>query len=239
MKIFLIQNENFLKFNYKDFLNENDTFRFSEILLKTNPKLIYRQTSSSLIATVDFDSNYCDKTVHIIVNKDNITINYSYLMTIFNSKLLNYFYRLSTEELGRAFAQVKTVNVKKLPFILSENQQPFIQKADLMLTLNKGLHEQSQKFQRTIQRKFELEELPKKLQDWYKLSYSEFINELGKKKVKLSLSQEAEWEDYFIQESKKALELKSQIDQTDKEIDRMVYELYGLTEEEVKIVENN
>lgn len=234
-----IENENFLKYNYKDFLNENDTFRFSEILLKTNPKLIYRQTSSSLIATVDFDSNYCDKTVHIIVNKDNITINYSYLMTIFNSKLLNYFYRLSTEELGRAFAQVKTVNVKKLPFILSENQQPFIQKADLMLTLNKDLHEQSQKFQRTIQRKFELEDLPKKLQDWYKLPYSEFIKELGKKKVSLSLSQEAEWEDYFMLESKKALDLLSRIDQTDKEIDRMVYELYGLTQEEIHIVENS
>jgi hypothetical protein len=234
-----IENENFLKFNYKDFLNENDTFRFSEILLKTNPKLIYRQTSSSLIATVDFDSNYCDKTVHIIVNKDNITINYSYLMTIFNSKLLNYFYRLSTEELGRAFAQVKTVNVKKLPFILSENQQPFIEKADLMLSLNKELQDQSQKFQRTIQRKFNLEDLPKKLQDWYVLSYADFIKELAKKKVKLSLSEEAEWEDYFMQESKKSLALKTQIDATDKAIDAMVYELYGLSEEEIGIIENS
>jgi hypothetical protein len=160
-------------------------------------------------------------------------------MTIFNSKLLNYFYRLSTEELGRAFAQVKTVNVKKLPFILSKNQQPFIEKADLMLTLNKELQEQSQKFQRTIQRKFDLEELPKKLLDWYKLSYSEFIKELTKKKVKLSLSQEVEWEEFFLQESRKALEINSTIDATDKAIDAMVYELYGLSEEEIAIVENS
>ncbi|MFZ4401539.1 MAG: hypothetical protein ACOYO1_16015, partial [Bacteroidales bacterium] len=68
-------------------------------------------------------------------------------------------------------------------------------------------------------------------------SYPEFIKELAKKKVKLSLSQEAEWEDYFNQESKKALELKTTIDATDKEIDKMVYALYGLTEEEIKIVE--
>jgi hypothetical protein len=33
------------------------------------------------------------------------------------------------------------------------------------------------------------------------------------------------------------LELKTQIDQTDREIDRMVYALYGLTEEEIAIVE--
>ena len=39
--------------------------------------------------------------------------------------------------------------------------------------------------------------------------------------------------------AKKAIELKTQIDQTDKEIDQMVYELYGLTEEEIKIVEES
>jgi len=71
------------------------------------------------------------------------------------------------------------------------------------------------------------------------LSYGEFIKELGKKKIKLSLSQEAEWEDYFSQEQQKAVAIKQQIDTTDKEIDQMVYELYGLTEEEIAIVENN
>ena len=108
-----------------------------------------------------------------------------------------------------------------------------------MLSLNKDLQEQSKKFQRTIQRKFNLEDLPKKLQDWYLLSYSEFIKELAKKKVKLTLSEEAEWEDYFEVESKKAQALKAQIDKTDKEIDQMVYELYGLSEEEISIVENS
>jgi len=33
-------------------------------------------------------------------------------------------------------------------------------------------------------------------------------------------------------------ELKSEINKTDKEIDEKVYELYGLTEEEIGIVEN-
>lgn len=103
--------------------------------------------------------------------------------------------------------------------------------------LNKDLKDLSQKFQRSIQRKFELEELPKKLQDWYLLSYVEFIKELGKKKIKLSLAQEAEWEEYFSQEATKAQALKQQIDKTDKEIDQMVYALYELTEEEIKIVE--
>ena len=49
---------------------------------------------------------------------------------------------------------------------------------------------------------------------------------------------EAEWEEYFTTEAKKALELKHKIDTTDKEIDQMVYKLYDLTDEEIAIVES-
>ena len=110
-------------------------------------------------------------------------------------------------------------------------------KAELMLSLNKELQIVSGKFQRSLQRKFNLEDLPGKLQNWYLLSYPEFVTELAKKKVKLSLTEEAEWEAYFLQEAAQALAIKSEIEKTENEIDRMVYELYGLTEEEIKIVE--
>lgn len=54
----------------------------------------------------------------------------------------------------------------------------------------------------------------------------------------LNSLKKAEWEDYFIQEQQKAQAIKSQINSTDKEIDQMVYELYGLTQEEIDTVEN-
>ncbi|MFZ4454844.1 MAG: hypothetical protein ACOYOT_01355 [Bacteroidales bacterium] len=110
-------------------------------------------------------------------------------------------------------------------------------KADQMLGLHKELQPITEKFQRMLQRKFELADLPGKLQNWYTLSYSEFVKELTKKKIKLTLAQEAEWEEYFLAERVNALDIKKQIDNTDREIDRMVYELYGLTEDEIKIVE--
>ncbi|NCA77013.1 MAG: hypothetical protein EOM90_11835 [Alphaproteobacteria bacterium] len=67
--------------------------------------------------------------------------------------------------------------------------------------------------------------------------YTDFVKELRKRKVALTLAQEAEWEGYFEAEATKAQELKRTIDATDREIDRMVYELYGLTEEEIAVVE--
>ena len=88
-----------------------------------------------------------------------------------------------------------------------------------------------------MQREFGLQSLTGKLQSWNDLSYADFLRELAKAKVSLSLSQKAEWEEYFNAEQQKALNLKQQIAATDTEIDRMVYELYGLTEEEIRIVE--
>ncbi len=160
-----------------------------------------------------------------------------YILAIINSRLINFYFKLILSSNLHVYPEA----IRNLPIVIlkQEKQLPFIDKAELLLSLKKDLQETAQKFQRTIQRKFNLEELSGKLQNWYLLSYTEFIKELSKKKIKLSLSEEAEWEDYFMEESKKALEIKHQIAKTDKEIDQMVYKLYGLTEEEIKIVEES
>ena len=88
-------------------------------------------------------------------------------------------------------------------------------------------------------RELGLEKISTKLQNWYLLNFDEFIKELSKAKVKLSLSQKADWEDYFIAEKSKAETLDNEIEMMDKEIDGMVYELYGLSEEEIRVVEKN
>lgn len=223
-----------------------------------NEKILVRNisTKEGIMATFDKDHFYVNDTMSVLipwiklinVNQKGVKANderlklssevdLKYLIALINSKLINFYFKLILSSNLHVYPEA----IRNLPIINSDKQkQQFLRvKADSMLSLNKEIQEQSQKFQRTIQRKFELEDLPKKLQDWYLLSYPEFIKELGKKKVKLSLSQEAEWEDYFIEESKKALELKATIDATDKAIDAMVYELYGLSEEEIMIVENS
>jgi hypothetical protein len=226
--------------NYVLFDKEQLWSNTNEEIFETKPKLINRQTGSNLTVCLDENGYYALDSTHsqTLIN-DNFNI--KFILVIENSKLINFIYNFNVNEGGRTFAQVKTVNLKTLPIkkINKEAQIPFIEKADHMLTLNKELLEISQKFQRTLQRKFELEDLPKKLENWYELTFAEFVKELAKKKVKLSLSEESEWEDYFLQEQQKAVAIKNEIVATDKAIDTMVYALYGLTEEEISIVENS
>jgi hypothetical protein len=48
-----------------------------------------------------------------------------------------------------------------------------------------------------------------------------------------------EWMELFEEKKTEVVALQAEIDKTDREIDRMVYELYGLTEEEIRIVEQS
>lgn len=162
-----------------------------------------------------------------------------YLFTLLNSKLLKKYWEYKYNDNKNLFPKIKGYQLDDLPLvnISLEKQQPFIEKADKMLSLNRELQDLSQKFQRMLLRKFDLEKLSTKLQEWYLLDFSDFIKELKRLKVKLSLSQESEWEEYFLEEKSKAIAVDSEIKNTDKEIDSMVYRLYDLTDEEIKIIE--
>jgi hypothetical protein len=88
------------------------------------------------------------------------------------------------------------------------------------------------------------------MQQWFTVEFGEFITELNKAAKKhakekdtaytaLSKTQEFEYMELFTTKKAEAQALQAEINQTDKAIDAMVYELYGLSEEEIKIVENS
>ena len=196
----------------------------------TKPKMMYQKFQVKPCFIYDEQGLYCNDSMWIIPSEDKG------LLAILNSKLgwwliTKYCTQIQNgvQLIWKYFGQIPIANTTVELSV----------KANEMLSLNKELHEVSQKFQRMLQRKFDLEGLPGKLKNWYTLSYKEFISELDKKKVKLTLAQEAEWEEYFNSEQVKAIQVKNKIEETDKEIDRMVYRLYELTEEEVGVVEMN
>ena len=229
------QSDSFISYgNWLAEPREIDFFEGERIILRQIP------SKNKLLVTFLDEGFIIDQSVFIARFFENI-LSPKYILSILGSTLMNYYFKNKYSEFDELFPKVKLQHFKDFPIkeISLENQQPFIEKADQMLSLNKDLQEISAKFQRTCERKFENLNQNKKLQDWYKLSYADFIKELTKQKIKLTLSEEAEWADYFDQEKSKALEIQAKIASTDKEIDQMVYELYGLSEEEIGIVENN
>ena len=204
-------------------------------------KIVVRQVGNPepIFAFDSFGFATLNTMYSIVINND--ICSYSYLLAILNSKLIKSYFLSKFSDGKQLFPKIKGYQLKQLPIknIPLGSQKPFIEKADQMLSLNKELQEVSGKFTRNLEREFSLETLSKKLQSWHQLFYDDFLKELKKQKIELSLSQKADWEDYFQKEKSKAVEIQNQISTTDAEIDKMVYELYGLSEEEIGIVENS
>lgn len=225
--------------NYS-FINEDVFTEFQKDLFYfTGERILIRETGNRITSIYLSDNiTFQNRSLYSIkLNSNDFSL--GFLLAIINSNLMQFYYENKFKANTNVFPKIRIGQVKELPIknISPEAQQPFIFKADLMLSLNKDLQEVSGKFQRNIQREFGLQSLSGKLQSWHDLSYPDFLRELAKAKVSLTLSQKAEWEDYFATEQQKAQNLKQQITATDSEIDRMVYGLYGLTEEEIRIVE--
>jgi len=203
-----------------------DDFKEEKIMwleLTDNPKFM-----------LDKSQKLLEMTVFFMVGK-----HLNYLLSLLNSKVVFWYFDLICNESGVGTNRWKKTYVEQLPIpiISSDKEMFFIEKSELMMTLNKTHQTKKQMFLKRITDNFELEKLSKKLETFYKYDFKTFVAELKKKKVNLSLVQQDEWEEYFESYQKELLELQSQIDTTDKEIDVMVYELYGLSEDEIAVVE--
>ena len=164
-----------------------------------------------------------------------------YILAWLNSKLYNYTFeclfdglRMSGGYLLFSAPNLKSTSIKevslerqKLFGPLVHNQEDFIEK---LLETKFG-------FVQHVVSKFSIEKTTKKLLNWPQLDFNGFLSELKKKQVNLSLEEEAEWLTYFNKKKIEANALQAEIDRVNKQIDQMVYELYGLNEEEVRIVE--
>lgn len=207
-----------------------------------NERVLIREiTDKRLLSCYTNEEFYNTPSLINIINEKNI-LKLKYILVLINSTLLGWYHNKTSPKANKGlFPKILVNDVRNLPVkeISLEAQKPFIEKADKMLSLNKELQEKVSSFQRLLTRKFELEKLSTKLQDWYLLEFSEFIKELKKSKIKLSLKEEIEWEEIFIEKKEEVEKIKNEIEITDKEIDGMVYELYGLSEEEIRVVERN
>jgi hypothetical protein len=176
------------------------------------------------------------------INQITIHTDYApqYIWSILNSKLMNWYsYRFI---FGKAIRTMHFDNsvTSRIPIIeLTKSQQQFTDTANIMLEKNKELQVIRNKFLNFLKAKFDLEKPSTKILNWFDLEFKDFIAELKKAKVVLTLQDEMAWQSLLEQNKSEALTIQAIIAETDKKIDTMVYKLYDLTYEEVKIIDPN
>lgn len=139
------------------------------------------------------------------------------------------------------FPEIQSYLFKLIPIkkISISEQSPFEENAIKILKYNKELERTLNKFTSLLQSEFNLEHLSKKLKNWWRYDWLSFTSELKKIKIELRGENKEDWKERFDRLQSEAISIQSSINQTNKEIDDMVYMLYGLTEEEIKIIEES
>ncbi len=250
---YLKENETFLRGReHHRFDNDYDWFLFGRkqgISNVEQEKIITPDISFGSNMSFDEGKFYHGTTLYSFIKKQEIKEDYKFYLSILNSSILWFYIKNTGTELRGGYFRFKTNYLNPFPLPKLDNindQQPFIEKADQMLDLNKQLQAKKTKFLNRVKDNLFAKgacplglKLSKKLEAFYDYNFKTFVSELKKKKIKLSLVQQDEWEEYFNAYKTEINNLQNQISQTDKEIDQMVYQLYELTDEEIKIVEES
>ena len=108
--------------------------------------------------------------------------------------------------------------------------------ADTMLSLNSQLQDKRTRFLRRLSDNLEGVKITTALQQFDQQDFKGLMAELKKQKIHIPVKEQDEWEDFFNERVAECRELSAQIKATDEEIDVKVFDLYGLTEEERRIV---
>jgi hypothetical protein len=125
------------------------------------PKLIYYHTAVKHSFYYDTDGYYISANCYFISNADR------YLQCVLNSKLFNFVKKFifpafgDSENGGRVRLDANKMIKVPIKEVSEEIKLKFLNSAELISIDSNSFQEQTKKFQRTIQRKFNLEDLPK------------------------------------------------------------------------------
>ena len=204
-------------------------------------KIIWGEIALKPAFTLDFNRLFLLNTCYLMT-LDNENYDLKYLVALLNSKLIYWLFRYISTSVRGGYLRYTKQYVEKIPIYPAtlEQQQTFIEKTDQMLQLNHQLQKEVNGFKHWIKKEFNVDKLSQKLEKYYELSEDEFFDELRKKKVDTKSRKNREYLEREFNESLAIIKpLLREIEETDKQIDQMVYELYGLTEDEIKIIEKS
>lgn len=207
-------------------------------LFEVPRKLITQRVNSSgeLLVAYDDEQYFTLDTTNVSVSDNKKDQSLKYILTLLNSRLINWWF---SERFKVPTISGYELHQIPLKLLSSDDQKPFVNKANQMLKLHKEFNNKKAKFFNRVKQNLNLKKITKRLDNFFELSFKEFCGEMGRQKIKLSIKQQDEWEDYFNKYKTELLELWTKIVATDKEIDEMVYNIYGITKKEENLIEES
>lgn len=201
----------------------------------SKPKIMY-PNMTSLFPFIYDEKGFFGNDKTFIITANDESVNLKFITAILNSKLCKLWIWYNCPELQGGTREIRKVYFENFRIPLDVDQQTLADLTDLQMCQVRQLQEKRNRFHRRLTGNFDGLKITTALQAFEQLDFAAFTKELKKQKIKLTLIQQDEWEDYFNQYREACQTLSQQITQTNNEIDQRVFDIYGLTAEEREIV---
>ncbi len=199
-------------------------------------KIVIRQLGNQINANFDNKNLISTQSVYNL-KITNANFDAKYVLAILNSKVMQFIYKTLYAE-KQIFPRILLENIKELsiPQISLEQQQPFIDFANQILDKNREFYKLINKFLTFTQSQFSITKFSERLKKWFLLEFKEFSAELNKLKVKFNAKKLYDFIEIFENEKTKALELQDEITKIDREIDKLIFQLYEISDSEKEMI---
>ena len=217
-------------------LNENTIKLFTQ-----KNKIIMRGVARKVSCIIDDEGCGILVAVHAILPNKLSDI---YILTaILNSKLINWYHlktfysiRIPQGSLKYPISFIKSIPIAN---VTDKNRKILDEKTKKIILLNKEVIYEKNNFIELLKDNFGINKLSQKIEKFNNIDFKILIDELKKIKITIPLKKQSEWKTFFNEINEKIINLKYQIAQTDDEIDKIVYELYELTSQDIDIIEKS
>ncbi len=202
------------------------------------PKIVYQDITATNPFSIDRRGFYVANTCYFVPSLQLSLLSY------LNSRM-SWFFLSSVTNIARGgYLRLRTEFVEKLPIpLMQKREQSRLEDIGQLCSENAGRRFETQS---TIRHRIldlappERKKLSRKLEDWWTLDFSQFRDEVKHVfRADIPVKERGEWENYLAKNAAEVRKLDVAIENAEREIDAIVYRLFDLTAEEIKLLENS
>jgi len=205
------------------------------------PKLVWSHFQSEPLFSINKQNGYVNCKGYLTTDFDN------FLLGLLNSKTIWFIFKNTTTMVRGGFYEAKNQIIEKLPIPLRDNQHPITfetyqakENIAQLAAQCQFLAEQRYGLERNVQLSItalKIKKITRKLEHWWNLEFNAFLDELAKQKIEIPLKKQAEWGEFLSDATQEHQTFDLQIAELEIQLNQAVYQLFDLTIEEIKLIE--
>jgi len=200
------------------------------------PKIIWGELSDEAKFSLDKEGIFLLNTIFFLTGE-----NLEYLLGILNSKLSKWYFHLIGTTTGMGTNRWLKYKIEQFPIANTSDldKSKLTELVNQILEIKKNPSEMRKSYLMLLTSNFPAKKpLSNKLKNnLWSLEFIDVLSELSKSGITIPARKQKEWLDLFFEEKEKASNIQAEIEKLEGEIDQLVYQLYGLSEKEIQIIE--